>query len=73
MPILGVSSLMTGRALGRGPFLFALGNKKSKEQQEFNPMSRLFERFETAADTFAIATLLVGLPCAVGAIILASF
>ena len=36
-------------------------------------MSRLFERFETAADTFAIATLLVGLPTAVGAIILASF
>lgn len=36
-------------------------------------MSRLFERFETAADTFAIATLLVGLPTAVGAIILSSF
>jgi uncharacterized membrane protein len=36
-------------------------------------MSRLFERFETVADTFAIATLLVGLPTAVGAIILASF
>jgi uncharacterized membrane protein len=36
-------------------------------------MSRLFERFETAADTFAIACLLVGLPAAVGAIILGSF
>ena len=36
-------------------------------------MSRLIERFQTAADTFAIATLLVGLPVAVGAIILASF
>ena len=32
-------------------------------------MSRLFERFEAVA----IATLLVGLPTAVGAIILASF
>jgi len=36
-------------------------------------MSRLIERFETAADTFAIAALLVGLPTAVAAIILASF
>jgi uncharacterized membrane protein len=36
-------------------------------------MSRLFERFETAADTFAIAALLVGLPAAVGAIILSTF
>jgi hypothetical protein len=36
-------------------------------------MSRFFERFETVADTFAIATLLVGLPTAVGAIIMASF
>ncbi len=36
-------------------------------------MSRLFHRFETAADTFVIATLLMGLPTAVGAIILASF
>ncbi len=36
-------------------------------------MSRLFQRFESAVDTFAIATLLVGLPAAVGAIILASF
>ena len=36
-------------------------------------MSRLFERFGSATDTFAIASLLVGLPTAVGAIILASF
>jgi hypothetical protein len=36
-------------------------------------MSRLFERFETIADTFAIVSLLVGLPTAVGAVILASF
>jgi hypothetical protein len=36
-------------------------------------MSRLIERFETVADTIALATLLVGLPAAVGAIILASF
>jgi hypothetical protein len=36
-------------------------------------MSRLFQRFESAADNFAIVTLLVGLPAAVGAIILASF
>jgi hypothetical protein len=36
-------------------------------------MTRFFERFETAADTFAIATLLVGLPTAVAAVVLASF
>jgi hypothetical protein len=36
-------------------------------------MSRLIERFETVADSFALVTLLVGLPTAVGAIILASF
>jgi len=36
-------------------------------------MTRLFERFETVADTFAIVSLLVGLPTAVGAIIMASF
>ena len=36
-------------------------------------MSRFFQRFETVADTFAIVSLLVGLPTAVGAIILASF
>ena len=36
-------------------------------------MSRIFERFETVADSFAIVTLLVGLPTAVGAIIMASF
>jgi len=36
-------------------------------------MSRIFERFETVADSFAIVSLLVGLPAAVGAIILASF
>ena len=36
-------------------------------------MSRFFERFETFADVFAVASLLVGLPTAVGAIILASF
>lgn len=35
-------------------------------------MSRFLERFETAADAFAIVTILVGLPTAVGAIILAS-
>lgn len=36
-------------------------------------MTRFFQRFETAADTFALAALLVGLPTAVGAVILASF
>ncbi len=36
-------------------------------------MSRFFERFETAADVIALATLLIGLPTAVGAVILASF
>jgi len=36
-------------------------------------MSRFFERFEAVADAFAIATLLMGLPTAVGAVILASF
>ena len=36
-------------------------------------MSRFFHRFETFADTFAIASLLIGLPTAVGAVILASF
>ena len=36
-------------------------------------MSRFIERFGIVADTFAIATLLVGLPTAVGAIIMASF
>jgi hypothetical protein len=36
-------------------------------------MSRLFQRFEAVADTVAIATLLMGLPTAVGAVILASF
>ena len=35
-------------------------------------MPRFFQRFETIADTFAIATLLVGLPTAVGAVIMAS-
>lgn len=36
-------------------------------------MNRFFERFETVADSFALATLLIGLPTAVGAVILASF
>jgi hypothetical protein len=36
-------------------------------------MSRILRRFETVADTVAIASMLVGLPTAVGAIILASF
>ncbi len=36
-------------------------------------MSRILRRFETAADAVALASLLVGLPTAVGAIILASF
>jgi hypothetical protein len=36
-------------------------------------MSRLFERFEVVADNLAIATLLVGLPIAAAAAILASF
>ena len=63
---------MTGRALGRGPFLFAMGIKV-KTRTEGYSMSRLFERFETVADSFAIVTLLVGLPTAVGAIIMASF
>lgn len=35
-------------------------------------MSRLFQRFEAVADTVTIASMLVGLPTAVGAIILAS-
>ncbi len=35
-------------------------------------MSRFLERFETAADAVALATLLIGLPTAVGAVILAS-
>ncbi len=35
-------------------------------------MNHLFERFETLADTVIIAGLLVGLPTAVGAVILAS-
>jgi hypothetical protein len=63
---------MTGRALGRGPFLFAMGIKVQTRTGAYS-MSRLFERFETAADSFAIVTLLVGLPTAVGAIIMASF
>jgi len=36
-------------------------------------MSRLFQRFESAADNFGIAALLVGLPVALGALILAAF
>ena len=36
-------------------------------------MTSLFQRFEAVADTIAIASLLVGLPTAVGAVILASF
>ncbi len=36
-------------------------------------MSRFLQRFEAVADTFAIITLLVGLPTAVGAVIMASF
>ncbi len=36
-------------------------------------MSRFFVRFEIAADAIAMATLLIGLPTAVGAVILASF
>ena len=36
-------------------------------------MSRLFERFETAADNLSLAILLVSLPAAVGAIILGTF
>jgi hypothetical protein len=36
-------------------------------------MTRFFERFETVADNFAIASLLVGLPTAVAAVVLASF
>lgn len=36
-------------------------------------MSRFISRFESVADTIAIASMLVGLPAAVGAIILASF
>ena len=62
---------MTGRALGRGPFLFAMGTEVQTRTGSYL-MSRFFERFETVADTFAIVTLLVGLPTAVGAIIMAS-
>ena len=36
-------------------------------------MTRFFQRFEAAADAIAIASLLIGLPTAVGAVILASF
>jgi hypothetical protein len=35
-------------------------------------MSRFFERFEVMTDTLTLASLLVGLPIAVGAVILAS-
>lgn len=35
-------------------------------------MSRFFHRFEVMADTLTLASLLVGLPTAVGAVILAS-
>jgi hypothetical protein len=35
-------------------------------------MNRFFERFESAADTYVLAPLLIGLSAAVGAIILAS-
>ena len=63
---------MTGRALGRGPFLFAMGITVQTRTGVYS-MSRFFERFETVADSFAIVTLLVGLPTAVGAIIMASF
>ena len=36
-------------------------------------MSRLSQRFQSVADNLAIATVLVGLPAVVGAVILASF
>lgn len=36
-------------------------------------MSRLLERFESAADAIALASLLIGLPTALAASILASF
>jgi hypothetical protein len=36
-------------------------------------MSRLSQRFASLADNFAFATVLVGLPAVVGAVILASF
>jgi hypothetical protein len=35
-------------------------------------MNRFFQTFEIAADHYAIVTLLIGLPTAVGAVILAS-
>ncbi len=35
-------------------------------------MNRFFQRFETTADHYAIAALLIGLPTAVGAVIMAS-
>ena len=46
---------------------------KVKKEQELSPMSRLSQRFQSVADNFAIVSLLVGLPAAVGAIVLASF
>ncbi len=61
-----------GRARGRGSFLFAMGTKVQKEQ-ELTPMSRLSQRFQSVADNFAIASVLVSLPAVVGAVILASF
>jgi hypothetical protein len=36
-------------------------------------MSRLSQRFQSVADNFAIASVLVGLPAVVGVMILASF
>jgi hypothetical protein len=35
-------------------------------------MSRFFQRFEVVADAVVLASLLVGLPTAVGAVIMAS-
>jgi hypothetical protein len=52
--------------------LFAMGIKVQTRTGAYL-MSRFLQRFEIVADTFAIATLLVGLPTAVGAIIMASF
>ena len=63
---------MTGRALGRGPFLFAVGTEVQTRTGVY-PMTRFIERFESAADTVVLASLLIGLPVALAASILASF
>jgi len=63
---------MTGRALGRGLFFVCHGGSKVKTRTGAYLMNRFFQHFETAADHYAIVTLLIGLPTAVGAVILAS-